>query len=100
MGKTIRTKAVKEMFDAILTLEEEEECYKFFEDVCTVNEVLSLAQRFEVAKMLTQGHTYMEVAEQTGASTATIARVNRSLNYGGAGYEMVFARLREKGLME
>ncbi|CCX89690.1 putative uncharacterized protein [Clostridium sp. CAG:590] len=100
MGKTIRTKAVKEMFDAILTLEEEEECYKFFEDVCTVNEVLSLAQRFEVAKMLTQGHTYMEVAEQTGASTATIARVNRSLNYGGEGYEMVFARLREKGLME
>lgn len=100
MGKTIRTKAVKEMFDAILTLEEEEECYKFFEDVCTVNEVLSLAQRFEVAKMLPQGHTYMEVAEQTGASTATIARVNRSLNYGGEGYEMVFARLREKGLME
>ena len=100
MGKTIRTKAVKEMFDAILTLEEEEECYKFFEDVCTGNEVLSLAQRFEVAKMLTQGHTYMEVAEQTGASTATIARVNRSLNYGGEGYEMVFARLREKGLME
>ena len=100
MGKTIRTKAVQEMFDAILTLEEEEECYKFFEDVCTVNEVLSLAQRFEVAKMLTQGHTYMEVAEQTGASTATIARVNRSLNYGGEGYEMVFARLREKGLME
>ena len=100
MGKTIRTKAVKEMFDAILTLEEEEECYKFFEDVCTVNEGLSLAQRFEVAKMLTQGHTYMEVAEQTGASTATIARVNRSLNYGGEGYEMVFARLREKGLME
>ena len=100
MGKTIRTKAVKEMFDAILTLEEEEECYKFFEDVCTVNEVLSLAQRFEVAKMLTQGHSYMEVAEQTGASTATIARVNRSLNYGGEGYEMVFARLREKGLME
>ena len=100
MGKTIRTKAVKEMFDAILTLEEEEECYKFFEDVCTVNEVLSLAQRFEVAKMLTQGHTYMEVAEETGASTATIARVNRSLNYGGEGYEMVFARLREKGLME
>lgn len=100
MGKTIRTKAVKEMFDAILTLEEEEECYKFFEDVCTVNEVLSLAQRFEVAKMLTQGHTYMEVAEQTGASTATIARVNRSLNYGGEGYEMVFARLREKGLLE
>ena len=100
MGKTIRTKAVKEMFDAILTLEEEEECYKFFEDVCPVNEVLSLAQRFEVAKMLTQGHTYMEVAKPTGASTATIARVNRSLNYGGEGYEMVFARLREKGLME
>ena len=100
MGKTIRTKAVSEMFQAILTLQEEEECYKFFEDVCTVNEVLSLAQRFEVAKMLTQGHTYMEVAEQTGASTATIARVNRSLNYGGEGYEMVFGRMKDKGLME
>lgn len=100
MGKSIRTKAVQEMFQAILLLQDEDECFKFFEDVCTVNEVLSLAQRFEVARMLAQGHTYMEVAEQTGASTATIARVNRSLNYGGEGYETIFERMREAGLME
>ena len=97
MGKDIRTKAVKEMFEAVLTLENEEECFAFFEDVCTVNELLTLAQRFEVAKMLTEGHTYLEVAEETGASTATISRVNRSLNYGdgGAGYKIVFDRVKK-----
>lgn len=94
MGKSVRTKAVSELFEAILTLQQEEECFDFFEDVCTVNELLSLAQRFEVAKMLREGHTYMEVAEQTGASTATISRVNRSLNYGKDGYEMVFSRVK------
>lgn len=93
MGKTVHTKAVKELFEAILTLENEEECFRFFEDVCTVNELLSLAQRFEVARMLTEKHTYMEVAEETGASTATISRVNRSLNYGRDGYDMVFSRM-------
>lgn len=95
MGKSVRTKAVSELFEAILTLENEEECFHFFEDVCTVNELLSLAQRFEVARMLKEGHTYMEVAEQTGASTATISRVNRSLNYGKDGYELVFDRMRK-----
>lgn len=94
MGKSVRTPAVSELFEAILTLENEEECFDFFEDVCTVNELLSLAQRFEVAKMLKEGHTYMEVAEQTGASTATISRVNRSLNYGKDGYEIVFGRMQ------
>lgn len=93
MGKTVRTKAVRELFEAVLTLENEEECFRFFEDVCTVNELLSLAQRFEVAKMLTEKHTYTEVADQTGASTATISRVNRSLNYGKDGYDMVFSRV-------
>lgn len=93
MGKSVRTDAVSGLFEAILTLENEEECFNFFEDVCTVNELLSLAQRFEVARMLKGGHTYMEVAEKTGASTATISRVNRSLNYGKDGYEMVFSRM-------
>lgn len=93
MGKTIRTDAVKSLFEAILTLENVEECFDFFEDVCTVNEVLSIAQRFAVAKMLKENNTYLEVAEKTGASTATISRVNRSLNYGNDGYDMVFARL-------
>ena len=81
MGKTIKTEAVKELFEAILTLENVDECFDFFEDVCTVNEVLSIAQRFSVAKMLRDNKTYLEVAKETGASTATISRVNRSLNY-------------------
>ncbi|MDD6402336.1 MAG: YerC/YecD family TrpR-related protein [Lachnospiraceae bacterium] len=96
MGKTIRTDAVKEFFEAVLSLENVDECFDFFEDVCTVNEVLSIAQRFSVAKMLKENHTYLEVAKETGASTATISRVNRSLNYGNDGYEMVLARLKEK----
>ena len=95
MGKSVRTEAVNELFEAVLTLKDKEECFAFFEDVCTVNELLSLAQRFEVAKMLKDKKTYMEVAEKTGASTATISRVNRSLNYGKDGYEMVFSRMKE-----
>ncbi|MBE5947086.1 MAG: TrpR YerC/YecD [Lachnospiraceae bacterium] len=96
MGKTIRTESVKELFEAILTLDNVEECFDFFEDVCTVNEVLSIAQRFSVAKMLKENHTYLEVAKETGASTATISRVNRSLNYGNDGYEMVFSRMNKE----
>ncbi|MDF2821261.1 MAG: hypothetical protein K0R15_1702 [Clostridiales bacterium] len=95
MGKNIRTKAVDQLFAAILTLDSIEECYTYFEDVCTVNEILSLAQRFEVAKMLRDSKTYLEIAEATGASTATISRVNRSLNYGNDGYDMVFARMKQ-----
>ncbi|MGI6019756.1 MAG: YerC/YecD family TrpR-related protein [Marvinbryantia sp.] len=95
MSKKIRTTAVDHLFEAVLQLKDKEECYRFFEDVCTVNEILSLSQRFEVAKMLTQNKTYLEIAEQTGASTATISRVNRSLNYGNDGYQMVFNRMEE-----
>ena len=93
MGKTVHTEAVRDLFEAILTLETEEECFNFFEDVCTVNELLSIAQRFAVAKMLKEDNTYLEVAEKTGATTATISRVNRSLNYGKDGYELVFSRM-------
>ena len=82
------------MFEAILSLENKEECYTFFEDICTVNELLSLSQRFEVARMLRASKTYLDIAEKTGASTATISRVNRSLNYGNDGYDMVFSRIR------
>lgn len=96
MSKKIRTEAVDNLFEAILNLKNKEECYLFFEDVCTVNELLSLSQRFEVAKMLREHKTYLEIAEKTGASTATISRVNRSLNYGNDGYEMVFNRMEEK----
>ncbi|MDO4522659.1 MAG: YerC/YecD family TrpR-related protein [Eubacteriales bacterium] len=95
MNKKIRTEAVEHLFEAVLELKDMEECFRFFEDVCTVNELLSMAQRFEVAKMLTENNTYLEIAEKTGASTATISRVNRSLNYGSDGYEMVFSRLKK-----
>ena len=94
MSKKIRTEAVAHLFDAILTLQNKEECYTFFEDVCTVNELLSLSQRYEVARMLRAQKTYLDIAEKTGASTATISRVNRSLNYGNDGYDMVFARTK------
>ncbi|MBE5939712.1 MAG: TrpR YerC/YecD [Lachnospiraceae bacterium] len=95
MTKKIRTPEVDHLFDAILTLQDKEECYQFFEDVCTVNELLAFAQRYEVAKMLREKKTYLEIAESTGASTATISRVNRSLNYGNDGYDMVFDRVGE-----
>ena len=95
MSKKIRTESVDYLFDAILSLKDKEECYTFFEDVCTINELLSLSQRLEVAKMLREQKTYLEVAEKTGASTATISRVNRSLNYGNDGYDMVFERLHK-----
>ena len=94
MSKKIRTEAVDHLFDAILTLQNKEECYTFFEDVCTVNELLSLSQRYEVARMLRAQKTYLDIAEKTGASTATLSRVNRSLNYGNDGYDMVFARTK------
>ena len=93
MNKKLKTEAVDHLFQAILTLKDVNECYTFFEDVCTVNELLSLSQRFEVAKMLRDQKTYLDIAEKTGASTATISRVNRSLNYGNDGYDMVFHRL-------
>ena len=95
MNDKLRNSSVDQLFDAILSLKDKEECYSFFEDLCTVNELLSLSQRFEVASMLRQHKTYLEIAEKTGASTATISRVNRSLNYGDDGYELVFDRLQE-----
>lgn len=88
------TPAVDQLFNAILSLQSKEECYSFFEDLCTINELLSLSQRYEVASMLRDKKTYLEIAEKTGASTATISRVNRSLNYGNDGYELVFERLK------
>ena len=93
MKKQLNNPEVDELFRAILTLETKEECYQFFGDVCTINEILSLAQRFEVARMLRDGSTYLQISEKTGASTATISRVNRSLNYGNDGYELVWSRM-------
>ena len=90
---------VDQLFKAILLLENVEECYAFFEDVCTVNEIKSLAQRLEVAKMLQAKSTYTDITEQTGASAATISRVNRAVSYGTDGYNNILERLKaeEKG---
>ncbi|MDO4439141.1 MAG: YerC/YecD family TrpR-related protein [Eubacteriales bacterium] len=93
MNPKIHTPAVDHLFDAVLKLENKEECYKFFEDVCTIKELLAMAQRYEVALMLKNKMTYLDIAEKTGASTATISRVNRSLSYGEDGYDMVFKKL-------
>ena len=92
----IHNPAVDQLFRAILTLKNVEECYTFFEDACKINELLSISQRFEVAGMLRKKKTYLEISRQTGASTATISRVNRSLTYGNDGYELVLKRLDEK----
>ncbi len=96
MSNKVRNEAVDRLFDAILTLKNREECYAFFTDVCTMNEISSLAQRFEVAGMLRDKKTYLDISEKTGASTATISRVNRSLNYGSDGYQIVWDHLKEK----
>ena len=95
MGKKIRTEEVDHLFEAILCLKNKEECYTFFEDVCTINELLSLSQRFEVARMLRQKKTYLEISEKTGASTATISRVNKCLVYGSDGYRRMLDRLKK-----
>ena len=83
------------LFKSILTLETVDECYAFFEDICTVKEILSIAQRVTVAQMLREGKVYSDIVVETGASTATISRVNRSLNYGKDGYGIVFDRLEK-----
>ena len=90
------SQATDNLFKAILTLETIEECYNFFEDACTIKEIIEIAQRFEVAGLLKQGVSYAQISKETGASTATISRVNRCLTYGSNGYNTVLARLSEK----
>ena len=93
MENKLHTEAVDRLFDAVLTLKDRNECYSFFEDIATVNEIVSLSQRLEVAGMLREGKTYMEIAQSTGASTATISRVGRSMNYGNGSYDFIFERI-------
>lgn len=83
------------LFKSILKLETIEECYRFFEDICTIKEIQSISQRLEVAKLLKEGRTYSEIEKATGASTATISRVNRCLHYGADGYKLILQRLEE-----
>ena len=95
----LRTKEADELFEAILMLKDVEECYQFFTDICTAREIQSISQRLHVAKLLKIRKTYSVIEEETGASTA-ISRVNRSLNYGEGGYDLVLEKLIEKDLKE
>ncbi len=83
------------LYQAVLSLQNEEECASFFQDLCTVAELKAMAQRLEVAQLLSEGHNYNTILERTGASSATISRVNRSLNYGADGYNTILPRLRK-----
>lgn len=94
----LKNKQIDEFFDAVLMLKTKDDCYKFFEDVCTVRELKSITQRLEVAKLLKIRKTYNEIEQETGASTATISRVNRNLNYGAEGYELVLDKLIARDL--
>ena len=87
---------IDELFDGILTLKDREDCYRFFEDICTVNEIHAITQRLQVAKLLSQKKTYTEIEEETKASTATISRINICLVYGADGYRRVLDRLSEE----
>lgn len=86
---------IDQLFEAILLLKDKDECYRFFEDICTVGELQAIAQRLQVAIMLKEGRTYTDIAEATGASTATISRVKRFLHYGSDGYNLVLERLEK-----
>jgi TrpR-related protein YerC/YecD len=85
---------IDELFQAILLLENEEECYRFFEDICTVNEIHSIAQRLQVAKFLSENKTYTEIEQLTKASTATISRINKCLTYGSDGYKLILSKIK------
>ncbi len=96
MNAKVKDSNVDLLFQAILALESVEECYSFFEDLCTVPELKAMSQRLVVAHMLSEKRVYSEIVSKTGASTATISRVNRSLSYGNDGYRLVFDRLEKK----
>lgn len=86
---------IDELFKAVLLLEDEEDCYRFFEDICTINEIHAIAQRWQVAKLLSDKKTYNEIEELTKASTATISRINKCLVYGAEGYQRILARTKD-----
>ena len=91
----LKNEEIDQLFDAILTLRDQEECYRFFEDICTINELHAIAQRLHVAKLLSEKKTYAEIETLTKASTATISRINKCLVYGADGYKIVLERLKE-----
>lgn len=91
-----RREDIDELFDGILTLRDREDCYRFFEDICTINEIHSIAQRLQVAKLLSEKKTYNEIEKVTKASTATISRINKCIVYGADGYRRVLERLNNE----
>lgn len=91
-----RREDIDELFDGILTLRDREDCYRFFEDICTINEIHSIAQRLQVAKLLSEKKTYNEIEKETKASTATISRINKCIVYGADGYRRVLDRLKNE----
>ena len=93
--KKLKNKDVDALFEAILSLKTVEECYAFFEDACTIKEIIEIAKRLKAAKMLKNGVNYVEISKETGMSTATISRVNKCLEYGNGGYNIVLDRLNE-----
>lgn len=99
MNPRLKDMNVEVLFEAVLRLQSMDECYNFFDDLCTVQELKALSQRIQVAAMLSAGKVYSDIVAQTGASTATISRVNRSLNYGSDGYKVIFERLEKDGLL-
>ncbi len=92
----LKDSSVDELFEAVLSLESIEDCHEFFEDLCTINEIISLSQRLSVAKKLDEGKTFSVITTETGASSATIGRVNRCLSYGTGGYKKVIEKLKSK----
>ncbi len=96
----LRGRELDQLFNAILSLKDLDECYEFFDDLCTINEIQSLSQRLEVARMLQNGATYHKIETETGASTATISRVKRCLNYGNGGYTMTLDRIKKENEAE
>ncbi|MBQ9471955.1 MAG: helix-turn-helix domain-containing protein [Ruminococcus sp.] len=90
-----RSQSADRLFEAILSLKDTEECYNFFEDICTINELRDMCQRLETAMLIDEGISYQKISEQIGVSTATISRVSRCLNYGAGGYRAVIDRMKE-----
>lgn len=95
MNDKFKDMKLDDLFEAVLSLKDKEECYQFFDDLCTVQELRALSQRLQVARMLNEKRVYSDIVAETGASTATISRVNRSLTYGSNGYKIIFERIKK-----
>ena len=93
-NEKLRNKTTDNLFDAVISLKDREECYCFFEDICTVAEIQAMSQRLEVAKRLNENQNYKDIAAETGASTVTISRVKRALEYGADGYKLILERMK------